>query len=193
MSFTPETRILTKHGEVQVRDLRPGDMVKTRDNGFQELVWIGKAQMSGRALLDAPHLRPVLVRENAFGNGLPSRDTMLSPNSRVIVGKDRSTLFLNAKNALVAAKNLFDNKEVHQFDCLGTQYVQLQFDGHQVVQVNGLWVENFDLTDYSLGAIGNSQRNEISELFPAFYRSQVGDNAANARPARKRVANLKFW
>jgi hypothetical protein len=190
MSFTPGTLIATQRGQVQVQDLRPGDKVKTRDNGLQKIVWVGQSQMSGRALLDAPHLRPVLIREDAFGVGLPCRDMMVTPNSRIPVGKERTSLMFFTKQAIVAAKNLVDHSSIQQIDCIGTTYIHLQFKGHQGIRANDLWVENFDIADYSLGAIGNSQRNEIREVFPSYFRAQTYSAPGSARNARaKRAAN----
>ena len=48
--FTPGTLIETADGEVDVADLRPGDLVLTRDNGYQEVHWVGAKKLSGEEL-----------------------------------------------------------------------------------------------------------------------------------------------
>jgi len=45
--FTPGTVIATPQGERLVEDLRPGDRVITRDNGIQEIAWIGSKTLTG--------------------------------------------------------------------------------------------------------------------------------------------------
>ena len=45
--FTAGTRILTPHGPRPVEDLRPGDLVITRDNGPQPLRWTGRREVVG--------------------------------------------------------------------------------------------------------------------------------------------------
>jgi Hint domain len=194
MSFTPNTLITTKRGEVSVEDLRAGDMVKTRDNGFQELLWVGKKNISGRELLDAPHLRPVLIRRDSFGKGLPTRDMMVTPNHRIRVSTDRTSLFLPSKTGLVAAKHLVDHLDILPVDCVSTQFIQLCFGRHQTVLANGIWVENFGSEDFSLGGVGNSQRNEILELFPELCGYSMAAKSVNeAANTPKRAARLKFW
>jgi Hint domain-containing protein len=194
MSFTPNTEITTKRGQVAVQDLRAGDMVKTRDNGFQEIIWVGKKNISGRELLNAPHLRPVMILKDAFGDGAPNADMMITPNLRVLVAKDRTSLLLPSKTGLVAAKNLVDNLDILHVECVGTQFIQLRFAKHQTISANGLWVENFDCEDLSLGGIGNAQRNEVFELFPELRRYTNAAHAMNeAANAPKRTARLKFW
>lgn len=194
MSFTPNTEITTKRGEIAVQDLRAGDMVKTRDNGFQEVLWVGKKNISGRELLDAPHLRPVLIHQDAFGKGLPTRDMMVTPNHRIRVSTDRTSLFLTSKTDLVAAKNLVDHLDILPIDCVSTQFIHLCFGRHQTIRANGIWVENFGSEDFSLGGIGNSQRNEIFELFPELCSySMAAKSVSEAANAPKRTTRLKFW
>ncbi|WP_444870345.1 Hint domain-containing protein [Rhodobacter capsulatus] len=57
--FTPGTLIDTPAGPRPVEALRPGDRVSTRDDGAQEILWIGSRRMSGARLYALPHLRPV--------------------------------------------------------------------------------------------------------------------------------------
>ncbi len=191
MAFTPDTLITTKRGDVAVQDLRPGDLVKTRDAGYQQILWVGKKSLSGREFLDAPHLRPVLIHKDAFGHGLPSRDMMVTPNHRIPVSSGRTSLVLPSRKGLVAAKNLVDHVDVLSVECVGTQYINLCFSGHQMIKANGLWVENFDCEDASLGGVGNSQRNEIFELFHDLHRYTIAHQAVAAvanGPRRSQVA-----
>jgi Ca2+-binding RTX toxin-like protein len=46
--FTPGTRIATPRGEVPVEELREGDRAITRDNGLQEVRWVGGRARSAR-------------------------------------------------------------------------------------------------------------------------------------------------
>ena len=184
--FTPGTIVLTSKGEIKVEDLKAGDKVVTRDNGLQEIRWIGTKLLTGRALLESPHLRPVLIRKGALGNGLPERDMMVSPNHRMLVANDRTTLLFEEREVLVAAKHLVNNKSVQQVDTVGTSYIHFMFDNHEVVLGDGTWTESFQPGDYSLKGIGNSQRNEIFELFPELRESHGRKGYIAARRSLKR-------
>lgn len=52
--FTPGTRIATPRGECAVEALRVGDRVITRDNGLQEIRWIGQRTLSGAGDAQGP-------------------------------------------------------------------------------------------------------------------------------------------
>jgi len=52
--FTHGTRIRTPQGEQAVEHLSVGDMVQTRDDGPQEVLWIGQRRMSGARLYAMP-------------------------------------------------------------------------------------------------------------------------------------------
>ena len=189
MSFTPGTLISTSQGDVRIEDIRPGDILVTRDNDLQEVTFVRKSQKTGRELLNAPHLRPVQIRAGALGQELPVTDMMVTPNHRIALGKKRSSFF-GKKNDLVAAKHLVNHSDILEIDCVGTTYIELEMSGHQTIRANGVWVENFDIADMSMGGLGNSQRNEIREIFPSVVHGQT--QPANRQP-QKRVANLKFW
>ncbi len=171
--FTTGTLIATDNGEVAVEKLRPGDLILTRDHGLRALRWIGMRRLSGRFLLDNPHLRPILVRKGAFGGGMPERDTMISPNNRLPLSDTQAGFLSRRKEEMVPIKNLIDHRGVQQIDTLGITYVHLMFHRHQVVAANGFWAECFKTGDYSLNAIGNSQRNEVFEIFPELQASQA--------------------
>jgi hypothetical protein len=178
--FTPGTRIATATGERDIQDLVLGDKIVTRDNGLQEIRWIGTRSYGGRELARNPHLYPILIRAGALVDGLPERDMRLSPNHRVLVSSDRTALYFEEREVLAAAKHLVNHRGVFEVESLGTTYIHLLFDHHQVILSNGCWSESFQPTDRSLAGMGNAQRQEILEIFP-----DIITNSGGLRPARK--------
>jgi len=189
--FTPGTLIATPRGEIPVEDLREGDRVITRDNGIQQIRWAGKREMSAADFTLNPHLRPVLIKRGALGNGLPERDMMLSPNHRVLVANDSTSLYFDEREVLVAAKHLVSSQGVMQVQSAGTTYHHVLFDRHEVVLSDGAWTESFQPGDYSLKGLGNAQRTEIFEIFPEL-REEAGVESYGAarRTLKKHEAAL---
>jgi serralysin len=189
--FTPGAQVATPQGARSVEELRVGDKVITRDNGIQEIRWVGAKSLDLNGLKAAPHLRPVLIRKGSLGDGLPERDMMVSPNHRMLVANERTSLYFDEREVLVSAKHLVDNKGVAQVDMLGTTYIHFMFDQHEVVLADGTWTESFQPGDYSLKGIGNAQRSEILELFPELKTTQgVADYAAARKSLKKHEAML---
>jgi len=184
--FTPGTAIATPRGERLVEELQVGDRIITRDNGIQEIRWIGHKEMSGKALVNAPHLKPILIKAGALGNGLPERDMLVSPNHRVLVSNDRTQLYFEESEVLAAAKHLVGAPGIHALDVMSTTYIHFMFDRHEVVLSNGAWTESFQPGDYSLKGIGNAQRTEIFELFPELKTRDGIDGYQAARKALKK-------
>lgn len=164
--FTPGTAIATPRGEIPIEDLRPGDRVITRDNGLQEIRWVGRRTLDWKTLAVNRHLRPVLIRQGSLGHGLPERDMLVSPNHRMLVANERTSLYFDEHEVLVSAKHLVNQKGVKTVESLGVTYLHVMFDRHEVLLANGAWSESFQPGDYSLKGIGNAQRQELFELFP---------------------------
>ncbi|MCX7559949.1 Ig-like domain-containing protein [Sulfitobacter sp. F26204] len=184
--FTPGTKIATPKGERLVETLKVGDRVITRDNGIQEIRWVGARDMSGAELEKASHLKPVLIRQGALGNDLPERDMMVSPNHRVLVANDKTALYFEEREVLVAAKHLTGLEGVDIVDVSHTTYIHVMFDQHEVILSDGSWTESFQPGDMSLAGIGNAQRQEILELFPELATQEGIDNYASARRSLKK-------
>lgn len=184
--FTPGTRIATPKGEVRVEDLKVGDRVITRDNGMQEIRWVGARDMTGAEFEAAAHLKPVLIRQGALGNDLPERDMMVSPNHRVLIANDKTALFFEEREVLVAAKHLTGMDGVDVVDVSHTTYIHILFDHHEVVLSDGSWTESFQPGDMSLAGIGDEQRDEILELFPELATKQGIDGYTSARRSLKK-------
>ncbi len=184
--FTPGTLIATPKGERKVEDLVVGDRVITRDNGMQVIRWIGNRDISGDELATKAHLRPVLIRQGALGNDLPERDMMVSPQHRVLVANDKTALYFEEREVLVAAKHLTDMEGIDVVEVSQTTYIHIMFDRHEVILSDGIWTESFQPGDMSLAGVGDASREEILELFPELATRDGIEAYASARKALKK-------
>ncbi len=184
--FTPGTRIATPKGEVAVENLKVGDRVITRDNGLQTIRWIGARPMSAQEFDENNHLAPVRISQGALGNDLPERDMMVSPNHRMLVANDKTALYFEEREVLVAAKHLTGLAGVSVAEGVDTTYIHLMFDQHEVILSDGTWSESFQPGLQTLAGVGNAQRNELLELFPELATREGIDNYASARRSMKR-------
>ena len=184
--FTPGTLIATPKGERKVEELQVGDRVITRDNGMQEIRWVGRREMSGEELVEKEHLRPILIREGALGKGLPERDMMVSPQHRVLIANDKTALYFEEREVLVAAKHLTDMEGIDQVDVSHTSYIHIMFEAHEVILSDGIWTESFQSGDQSLVGIGDAAREEILELFPELATLEGIKAYAAARKSLKK-------
>lgn len=165
--FTPGTSIATPRGRRAVEDLVPGDRVITRDSGIAPIVWTGRRTYDFAELARVPHLGPVLVGQGSLGGDLPENDMIVAPNARFLVSSDRTMLPFEDHDALVAAKHMKNSRSIRQVRMLGVTYIHIMCRQHEVVLANGCWCELFQPADQGLNGIGNAQRNELGEIFPA--------------------------
>ncbi|WP_417727242.1 Hint domain-containing protein [Roseovarius sp.] len=184
--FTPGTAIATPRGEMPVEELRVGDKVITRDNGLQEIRWIGQRDLSGSELMRSPHLRPILIRAGALGHGLPERDMLISPQHRILLNSDRAALYFEEREVLAAAKHLVEIEGVEQIKTTAATYIHFMCDQHEVVLSNGTWTESFQPGAQVLHSMGAAQRDEIYDLFPELREVEGIEAYQAARRSLKR-------
>ncbi|MBI1492854.1 Hint domain-containing protein [Halocynthiibacter styelae] len=156
--FVQGTRILTDLGEVAIEDLQPGDMVKTLDNGYQPIRWIGSKTVPAEG-----HLAPVLIREGALDN---SRDLLVSPQHRMLLRDWRLELITDSNEALVPAKHLVNDTTILRRPGGDVEYFHMLFDTHQIVFSEGAPSESFHPGETSMGSFSDAARQEIYEIFP---------------------------
>lgn len=184
--FTPTTRIATQKGEVLVAHLAPGDKVITRDNGVQELRWVGRRDLGPADMQANARFQPVLIRKGALGNGAPERDMLVSPQHRMLITSDVAAVMFDEREVLVAAKHLTGLDGVDQVQTGAVSYMHLMFDQHEVVLADGAWSESFQPGDHSLRGIGAAQRGEVEALFPELQTADGLDHYGAARLSLKR-------
>ncbi|MEQ5869432.1 Hint domain-containing protein [Sagittula sp. NFXS13] len=184
--FTPGTRIKTATGEADVADIRVGDRVLTRDNGYQTVRWCGSKSLTGRQLHNDISLQPIRIRANAFGQGMPERDMLVSPQHRVSLNGALVQLLTGEDEVLAASGSLTHRDRIKRVSPgKGVTYVHFMFDRHELVNSDGAWTESFQPGDMSLAGLDNPQREELFRLFPDLICARGQKRYAAARPTLK--------
>jgi hypothetical protein len=128
----------------------------------------------------------VLIRAGALGHGLPERDTLVSPQHRVLINNDRAALYFEEREVLAAAKHLTGLDGVEIVEARAATYIHFMFDQHEVVLSNGSWTESFQPGEQVLDGMGAAQRGELYELFPELEEAEGLQAYQAARRSLKR-------
>ena len=173
--FVRGTAITTMRGQVPVEQLRVGDKVLTRDNGMQEIRWIGSSKVAGIG-----KLAPIRVAAGVFGPN--ERDLWLSPNHRLLRTGGELDLYFQSNEIFVAAKHLLQHPGVQQVTCTEVEYFHILFDAHEVILSNGLWSESFHPGHQGMDGFDAETRAEVLYLFPEL--AECDDYASYGATAR---------
>lgn len=178
--FTPGTRILTPAGPRLIQDLRPGDRILTKDNGSQDILWMGSRRMTGARLYAMPHLRPIRFKAGALGVDRPDDDLLVSPQHRMLLSGAPARALFNTDEVLVKAEDLMNDATICIDHALReVTYIHILLDTHNVVWANGLETESFHPSNCALETIDSDQRGSLLSLLPGIDRNpaKYGDYA----------------
>ena len=175
--FTPGTMILTAAGLRPVQALRPGDLIQTRDNGLQPLVWVGRRRLAARDLAAQPQLRPVRIAPGAIGN---TSALVVSPQHGILTRgpAGQGTQLVRAAHL---ARMAGGRARVMQ-GLRSVTYIHLLFDAHQIVMSNGIPSESFYPGPQALAMMRPPELRELLALFPALARGAAAAVGDRARP-----------
>jgi len=181
--FVAGTLIETEQGKMPVEVLEAGDLVLTRDQGYQPLRWIGQREVAATG-----KMAPVEIAANTFGTHGKLR---VSPLHRILLQDEMAELLFGESEVLVAAKELVNDTTVRVREGGSVQYVHLLFDRHQIVVSNGLESESFLPGGQITNLFEEEAVAEICALFPELD-PETGDGYSKAarRVLRKYEANL---
>ncbi len=180
--FAAGTAIDTPDGPQLIENLRPGDLVQTRDSGPQPIRWAGHRRVLGRG-----NLAPIRIDAGILGNDDP---LVVSPEHRVIVDGPTVELLFGTPCVLVAAKYLVGIVGIAQRDVARVTYHHLMFDTHQIIRGAGCWSESFFLAEYALSGLDAEARDEMERLFPDLLGATASFGATAERVLKKHEAML---
>ncbi len=135
VSFTRGTLITMASGQqVPIERLTVGDKVLTRDDGPQEVRWIGQTTLRAVGAF-----APVMIRKGALHN---ENDLIVSPDHRIFVYQRQDRLGAGRAEVLVKVRHLVNGDTVVQLDGGFVEYFQLLFDDHQIIYAEGIAAES---------------------------------------------------
>lgn len=184
--FTPGTWIDTPGGPRRVETLRGGDWVQTLDRGPQSLIWVGQTAINSQDLFERADLRPIVIRQDAFGPGLPNKDMRVSPQHRVLITGAQAELYFGEPEVLAAAAHLVDGVNVVTDDSLtSVLYLHLQCANHEVLLSDGLASESYNPGALSVKSFSQAAQRRLETALPARIACE-GPSLDAARPLIKR-------
>ena len=136
--FTRGTRITLASGrQCPIEELAPGDRVLTRDDGVQELRWIGASTV--RAMGE---YAPICIRAGTLNN---SDDLIVSPDHRLFIYQRQDRLGAGRAELLVKARHLVNGHSVCVQEGGFVDYFQLLFDAHHIIYAEGIAAESMQI------------------------------------------------
>ena len=134
VSFTRGTRITLASGaQVPIEKLAIGNKVLTRDDGPQQVRWIGRSTV--RAVGD---FAPIRIRAGTLHN---EGDLLVSPDHRLFIYQRSDALGAGRSEVLVRARHLVNGDTITQEAGGFVDYFQLLFDAHQIIYAEGIAAE----------------------------------------------------
>jgi len=160
LSFTRGTHITLATGEQRkIEDLVPGDRILTRDDGSQELRWVG--QNTVRAAGDAA---PIRIEKGALNN---ENDLIVSPEHRLFIYQRVDELGVGRAEVLIRARQLLNGTTVQQIPGGFVDYFQLVFDSHQIIYAEGIAAETMVVDTRTGPALPEELAERLGQLAPA--------------------------
>jgi len=182
--YAAGTLIDTPHGPRAVETLQVGDLVNTLDHGPQEIRWV----RSGEHPLDDVDVddKPVLIRADALGRGLPTQDLIVSPQHRMFVGGCGQLDGWFRTEGFAPAKSLTAIPGVRHMKGKQTiTWIHFACDRHEVVTANGCLSESLLLGPVVLKGLKSPERRELAAIYRATPTLHAALNGPAARECLK--------
>lgn len=156
VSFTRGTAITMADGtQKPIEQLHPGDRVLTRDNGSQEVRWIGEITRRAEG-----EFAPILIRKHTLNN---ENDLLVSPGHRLFFWQRVDELNLGRSEVLIQARHLVDGDKIRISEGGFIDYFQLLFDDHQIIYAEGIATESLLLDPHTKPALPEELCRRISD------------------------------
>lgn len=165
VSFTRGTHIALASGQqVPIESLKVGDRVLTRDDGPQQIRWIG--QNTVRAMGE---FAPIVITAHTLHN---ENDLVVSPDHRLFIYQRSDALGAGRSELLVKARHLVNGDSVYRRDGGFVDYFQLLFDHHQIIYAEGIAAETLLVDTRTRAALPRDLAEKLSQSLPGKPQSR---------------------
>jgi hypothetical protein len=156
--FAAGTGIKTPDGWIPAEQLNVGDMVSTTDGREVEIRWTAKNAVSGEG-----RNAPILFRAKSMGN---TREVLLSPHHRVLVGGSEVEFLFGVPEVLVAARDLVNGNSIFISPREKVEYVHFACDKHELIFADGMATETLLPGPQSMSNMTTENLRELLQAFP---------------------------
>jgi hypothetical protein len=164
--FAKGTQIKVSDGIRTIETLQVDDKLVTQDNGLQSIRWIGKRTLGAEKLDAFPKLKPICIEAGALGEGIPSRDLIVSPQHRIVVRSKIAIRMFEAQEVFVTANHLLGLQGVTiATDMVEVTYYHLLCDNHEIIEANGAFAETLYTGTEAMKAMSPEALEEIALIF----------------------------
>jgi len=170
-SHATGTMIDALGGAKPVEELAVGDMVRTKDSGYQPIRWIASRTMTKAEFAADPALRPIRIKAGALGSEpgalKPARDLVVSQQHCVLIEDWRCEFLFGEDEVLAPALALLNDSTI-TIDRTSAEvtYYHFMFDQHEIVYSNGVETESFHPAAAGTDLLDDAKRTELFKLFP---------------------------
>lgn len=134
-AFARGTRITLHGGEMcAIEDLRPGDMILTRDAGPQPLLRVEHATLRATG-----SFAPVVIAAGALNN---DATLVLRPDHRLFIYQRSDAIGVGRAEVLVKARHLVDDNQITRRKGGFVDYFQLILERHHIIFAEGIAAES---------------------------------------------------
>jgi hypothetical protein len=156
--FVAGTRISTANGSVPIEELVPGDLVLTRDNGFQPVQWLGSTTVPAQG-----HWAPIRIDAGTLGT---SRDLLVSPQHRMLLTDANARFLFGSREVLSAAQFLINDQTIRRQPGGMVTYMHLLLNQHEVIFAEDCPTESFFPGDQALEALSGAALYSLLNCMP---------------------------
>ncbi len=177
----------TARGAVLARDLRLGDKLITRDKGLQPLRWFGESSVlygdpnANNAATGQTRRGPVRIRAGAHGTNPDAGNLVVAPGQRLLVRNPVNELLFATDEVMVSAGDMTHLDGIDFVPRDVGRWVHLLLDSHELLRVNGVWMESFAPDMWSVRVAYPEEWHEITEAMPRLKYENTAANYVEAR------------
>lgn len=164
--LTMRCSVRTEDGDVAVYKVKPGDKVLTRDNGYQSVAWVGMRKLNSSHLVENCELELIHIEPGALAENMPEKDVWVTPAQSFLMTPNSHWKGLGVSELLVRAADLTTLEGVNRDQVNKIGLVQILFDSHEVIMVNGAWTSSLRPDPDRVNALPKNHRDELIERFP---------------------------
>lgn len=162
--FTRGTHITMHTGEQRrIETLQAGDRVLTRDDGAQEIHWIGSSTIRAQGAM-----APVVIEAGALNN---DHDLVVSPDHRLFVYQRKDRIGAGQAEIMVKARHLVNGDTVRVAEGGFVDYFQILFERHHIIYAEGIAAESMLVDPRTRPALPPDMLDKLTEVMPGHARS----------------------